>query len=273
MARIGASHDHPALLRLQHDVRAVAVAGRAGIQHTLHVDVHAVHVDEVEDLADTDVARHFRQLHRDGSERVGVVTRVVQRPDAALPNLHPRIRHRRRHFRIGEFHPGVAGKGDVGMVDVRGHLDVLRHDHLDVRIHVAHHVIVVLGVVQNVHVRDPAHLARARHVGFAREHLASVLRRVDDEGRVPVVPVAHFLAVVVGLRLDFLSVRIRIQGLIERILAGVHGQARRRTRAWRSRYPPCSCPTRYDSRCRTCRCCPVRVSTSAAARPISVIWK
>jgi hypothetical protein len=156
-------------------------------------------------------------------KRIEIVTGIVQGPDAALPDLHPWVRHCHRHLRIGEFHPRVAGKGDVGVVHVRGHLDVLRHDHLDARIHVTHHIVMVLRVVEDVHVGHPADFAGARHVGFAREHLAAVFRRVDDEGRVPVVPVAHFLAVVVALRLDLLSVRVRIESLIERILAGMHG--------------------------------------------------
>lgn len=89
---------------------------------------------------------------------------------------------------MSELHPRVTGKRHVGMkFDVRGHLDVLRDDHLDVRIDVFHHVIVVLGVVQNVHVGDPADFAGARHVGLAGEHFASVLRRVDDQGRITMV--------------------------------------------------------------------------------------
>ena len=228
MARIGPHHDHPALFRLQHRVGGVAVEGGGGVQHALHIDVHAVFVDELEVVAHTLVARHVRQLGGHAGERVEVVAGVVERPDAALPHLHPRVRHRHRHFRIGELHPAVGGKGDVVVVDVRGHLDVLGDQGLDVRIHVAHHVIVVLGVVQHVDVDDPAELAGGRHVGLAGEDLASILGGIDDQGRIPVVPVADFFAVVVRLGLDFLAVRGGVRRDVERIFAGVHRQARAR---------------------------------------------
>jgi hypothetical protein len=83
---------------------------------------------------------------------------VVEGPDPALPDLHPRIGDRDRHFWIGELHPGVRGECDVIVVDVRGHLDVLTDQGLDVRIDVAHHVIMVLGVAEHVHVDHPAKL-------------------------------------------------------------------------------------------------------------------
>ncbi len=85
---------------------------------------------------------------------------------------------------------------------------------------------MVLGVVEHVDVDDPAELAGGRHVGLAGEDLASVLGSIDDQGRIAVVPVADFLAVVVRLGLDFLAVRVRIQRDVERILSGMHGQTR-----------------------------------------------
>ena len=224
--RIGAAHDHPALFRLQHDVGAVPVAGGAGIQHPLRIDIDAVHVHEVEHAAEARIPGHFRQLGGDAGEGVRIVAGVVQRADAALPDLDPRIGDRARHFRIGELHPAVTRKRHVGMVDVRGHLDVLGDDHLDVRIDVFHHVIVVFGVVQNVHVGHPADFAGARHVGLAGEHLAAVLRRVDDQGRIAMVPVADFFTIVVRAGLDLFAVGIRIQGQVERILTGMHREAR-----------------------------------------------
>ena len=48
MPRIGPHHEHPALLRLQQRIGAVAVAGAGGVQHALDIDVHAVLVDELE---------------------------------------------------------------------------------------------------------------------------------------------------------------------------------------------------------------------------------
>ena len=125
MPRIGPHHHHPALFRLQHDVGAVAVEGARGIEHPLRIDVDAVLVDELEVVPHPLIPGHVRQLRRHPGKGVEVVARVVQRPDPALPDLHPGIRHRHRHFGIGELHPGVRGKGDVVMVHVRRHLDVL----------------------------------------------------------------------------------------------------------------------------------------------------
>ena len=145
------------------------------------------------------------------AKRVEVVAGVVQGPDPALPDLNPGIGNRHRHFGIGELHPGVRGEGDIVMVHVRGHLDVLTDQGLDVRIDVPHHVIVVLGVVEHVHVDHPAELARGRHVRLAREHLAPILRRAHDQGGIAMVPVADLFAVVIGVGLDFLAVRVRIE--------------------------------------------------------------
>ncbi|MCG3768740.1 MAG: hypothetical protein JW394_0859 [Nitrospira sp.] len=112
------------------------------------------------------------------------------------------------------------------MIHIRGHLDVLSDQGLDVRVDVAHHVVMVLGVVEHVHIDHPAELARRRHVRLAREHLTPVLRGIDDQGGVAVVPVPDFLAVVIRLGLDFLTVRVRIQRDIEWILTRVHGNTR-----------------------------------------------
>jgi hypothetical protein len=82
------------------------------------------------------------------------------------------------------------------MVDIRGHFDVLCKGGLNVRIDIVDDVIVVFGVVEMVRIGHPPELARGRHVGLAREHFASILGGVDDQGGVTMAPIADLFAVV-----------------------------------------------------------------------------
>ena len=210
-ARIGPHHHEPPLLRLQHRLGVVAIERGGGIKQPLDVHVHLVLVHELPLISLLLVARHLRELRGHHRVAVQVVARVVQRPDAALPDLHVRIRAGRGHLRIRELHPRVNGKGHVRVVHAHRHLQVLDHDALDVRVHVLDHVVVVLRVVQMVVVDRPQDLRRRRHVGLAREHPAPVLRRVDDQAAVAVVPVRRLLAVIVVFGMDGLAVRRGVQ--------------------------------------------------------------
>ncbi len=225
MPRVGPDHHHPALFRLQHDVGGIAVEGAGRIEHTLHIHIDTVRVDHGEVILHALVACHVRKLGGNTRKGIQVVTGVVQRADAPFPDLDPRVGNRDGHFRVSELHPGITGKGNVVVVDVGRHFDVLRDETFDIRIDVAHHVVMVLGVVQHVDVCHPAELARGRHVRLAGKDLAPILRRIDDQGRVTMVPIAYFFAVIVRLGLDLLPMGIRIQRNVEGIFARVYGQA------------------------------------------------
>ena len=51
-----------------------------------------------------------------------------------------------------ELEPRVGRQREVGILDRRGHLDVHRDDHLDVRVDVLDHAVGPLGVVDQVDV-------------------------------------------------------------------------------------------------------------------------
>ena len=97
------------------------------------------------------------------------------------------------------------------MVDVGGHFHILRHQRFDVRIHVLHHVIMVLRVVQHVHVGHPPEFTRRRHVRLPGKHPPAILGRVHNQRRIAVVPVGHFFAVVIPFDMDFFAMRIGIR--------------------------------------------------------------
>ncbi len=218
MPRIGAAHDHPPLFRLQHDVRAVPEKRAGRVKNPLHIDIDTILVDELVRIRHPLITGNLLQLHGHTRKTIEIVSGVVQGANPAFPNLHPGIRHRGGHFRIGELHPGVHGKRHVGMVDVGCHLDVLGDQHFDVRIDVLHHVIVVFGIVENVDVHHPANFAGTRHMRLAGEHLPPVLRRIDDQRVVAVIPIARLLAIIILAVLDLLAVHVILEVQIPRIL-------------------------------------------------------
>ena len=119
------------------------------------------------------------------------------------------------------------------MIHVGRHFDVLRDQTFQVRVDVSHHVVVVLGVVEHVDIDDPAEFAGGRHVRLPREDLAAILRSIDDQGRITMIPIPNLFPVIVGLGLDFFPVSIRIQRDIERIFAGMDRQTG--SRPWSGR--------------------------------------
>ena len=229
MPRIRPAHHHPALLRLQHGIHAVAIPRRAGVQQPLHVHVHPVVIHKLEVVPEPPVARHFGQLRGHPGHRVQIVPRVIQRPNAALPHLEPRIRHRRRMLRIRKLHPRIHPKRDIVVVDVGGHFHILRHQRFDMGIHILHHVIVVLGVVQHVDVGHPPEFRRRRHVRLPRKHPPAILRRIHDQRRIAVVPVRHFFPVVIPFDMDFFAMHIRVRRDLKRVLRRYASPVRRRT--------------------------------------------
>ncbi len=77
------------------------------------------------------------------------------------------------------------------MIHVGRHFDVLRDQSFNVRIDVAHHVVVVLGVVEHVDVHDPAEFTGGRHVRFTGKNLTPILRSIDNQSRIAVVPIPN----------------------------------------------------------------------------------
>src|SRR5207344_487000 len=57
-----------------------------------------------------------------------------------------------------------------------------------------------------------------RHVAVAGEVAATVLRGVDDQGQVPVVPVRRLLVLRVGVGVNILAGGVRVEGRMERVL-------------------------------------------------------
>ena len=202
-----------------HDVfHPIAAGGGGGIQQTLDVDLRPPLEGELPVVVEAVVAQQVAQAGCQFGQDADVVPGVVQRRDAALPDLQEGVGAGGGDLQRLELNPGVGGQGEVGVLDGGRHLDVDRDDQLHVGVDVLDHVVVVLGVVEQVDVGEEHHLGRCRHVGLAGEHLAAVLGRLNNERAVAVVPVGRLLVAGEAADGDLLAVGFGVQVGVEGVL-------------------------------------------------------
>ena len=210
-----------------HDVaELVTGGGGAGVEQALDVDAALALMLELEVIVKPFVPGKFAKRFPDAGQDGKVVLGIVNRFDAALPNLQERIRTTRRDLEVLKLHPRIRRQSEVGILHARGHLRIHRHDQLHVRVDVLDHAVSPLGVVDQVDVGRKNRLRRRRHVRFAGEDFAAFLGGVDDERAVAVIPIGGLFVLRVGMGFDVFAMRVGIQILLERIFAHPAFEAR-----------------------------------------------
>ena len=148
-----------------------------------------------------------------------IVFGVVDRRDATFPDLQEGVGAGGGDFGSLELGPGVGRQTKVGIFHAGGHLNIYGDDQVNDWVDVFDHVVMVLGVVEQVDVG----VKNCTLVGVGMwvspvKSLRAVFRRLHNQRAVAMIPVSRFLVLGIAVGDDIFAVqRDRLQIGVKRV--------------------------------------------------------